>query len=589
MLDGVIAEISRAMDHGFSDRELELAKRGMLAGAERAVKTESTRDSRGIVNGLSGAVGMEAPILSAQQRLDLLDECLKTLSTDELHKAFVNNFKTKNYAYVLTMPAPKGDAKLPEKQEILSAASAAWMKKTQAPEESKVADSLLPSEPDPGKVVSQETDKELGVTTATFANGVVMHHKFSDYKKDQVSVRILMPGGAIEETVANKGISEVASIMASRPATSRFTSSQIRDLMVGKNVNVGGGIGFDTMSLGVSGSPKDLALGMQLAYAILTDGVLEQSALDDWKKLELQALSRRKTSVQAQLGDAMAATFYGGDLRFTPLTEEIINRQERSPAEAWFKRIANHAAIEVTVVGDMELKEATDLVARYLGSLPKRTGEFSELDKLRKIDRSKGPFEKSVHFETATPKAMVLAGFVSCNMRDPERRPLSLAGMIMTDRMIKRIREKEQLVYSIGCHNSPAVAIPGTGMFTASAPTDPHNADKLADRIREMIKELAEKGPSDDELATAKKQIANQLASEMKEPSFWMTQLDDLAYRGRPLDEVKQLPEVYQQFTTDQVRDALRKYVRDENFIRMTVIPDSTEAATQPARAAEAK
>ena len=199
-----------------------------------------------------------------------------------------------------------------------SAASAAWAKKTQPPEESKLAESILPSQPDPGKVVSREHDKDLDLTTVTFATGVVMRHKFVDYKKDQVSVQINLPGGAIEETPENKGVSEVASLMVGRPATSRFTSSQIRDLMTGKNVGVVGGIGLDTLAFSVGGSPKDLSLGMELVHAVLTDGTLEQSALDDWKTQELQNLERRKTSAQARLRDAMTKTVYGNDVRNEP-------------------------------------------------------------------------------------------------------------------------------------------------------------------------------------------------------------------------------------------------------------------------------
>jgi zinc protease len=501
------------------------------------------------------------------------------LTADELHKAFVANFKTKSFTYAVTLPESKG-VTVPSKDDVLAAANAAWAKKTQAPEDSKLAESILPSQPDPGKVASREHDKDLDLTTVTFANGVVMRHKFVDYKKNQVSVQINVPGGAIEETADNKGISEVASLMVARPATSRFTSSQIRDLMTGKNVAVGGGIGLDTLSFSVGGSPNDLGLGMQLVYAILTDGALEPSALDDWKKRELQNLERRKTSAQAQLGEAVAKTVYASDVRLSPLTVDVINRQERSPAEAWFKRIANHAAVEVTVVGDLPVEEAIDLVAKYVGSLPKRTGEFSELNKLRKLDRGPGPYTEAVHFTSVTPKAVVLAGFIGCDALDPQRRPLTLASLVLTDRMIKRLRESEQLVYSIGCQSSPAVSIPGTGLFAASAPTDPEHAGKLADAVLEMMKELAKDGPSEDELATAKKQIANTLVSQMKEPGFWMSQLNDLAYRGRPLEDIKQLPEIYQTFTAEQVRDVARQYFTDERMVRLAIIP---EAASSPA------
>ena len=64
MLDTEIAEISRAIDHGFSAAELELAKTDLLSHAERAVETESTRESDQIVNMLSSAIGMDRPIAS---------------------------------------------------------------------------------------------------------------------------------------------------------------------------------------------------------------------------------------------------------------------------------------------------------------------------------------------------------------------------------------------------------------------------------------------------------------------------------------------------------------------------------------------
>src|SRR5207237_140968 len=130
-----------------------------------------------------------------------------SVTGDEVHKIFAENFKTKNYAYLVTLPAGKEGLKLPSEEDILAAASAAWAKKTEAPAESKLAGSLRASDPDVGKVVSQETDKDLDITTATFANGVVMHHKFSDYKKDVVAIEITMPGGTLEETAENKGIS----------------------------------------------------------------------------------------------------------------------------------------------------------------------------------------------------------------------------------------------------------------------------------------------------------------------------------------------------------------------------------------------
>ncbi len=582
MLDAQIVETSRAIDHGFSKHELELAKSELLSGSQRAVDTESSRESAQIVAGISAAIGRNRPILSAQQRLDLMKRTLDSVSVDELHDVFVDNFKNKDWSYVVMLPANKSGFTVPSKDDVLAAGNAAWMKKPDAQEEKEKSGSILASEPDAGKVVSEETDKDLDITTVTFANGVVMHYKFNDYKKDSVNISMLMPGGTIEETPENRGVSQVASIILARPATSRFTSSQIRDLMTGKTVTMGGGIGLDSLTVGVSGNNKDLAAGMQLAYAVLTDGTLEPSALDEWKKNSLKGLQMMKTSPQGQLQIIVAQTIAGGDPRFGPLSEKQINRQERSPAEAWFKRIVGNAAMEVTVVGDIKKEDAVNLVAKYYGSLPKRNDQFNALDSLRKLSRGNGPFEKTVTFESQTPKAITYAGFISCESLDPERRPLSLAARILTSRMIDRIREKEQLVYSIGCGNQPGAAIPGMGTMLAGAPTDPQNADKLGSEIIEILKDFADKGPTDEELADAKKQTANDMESLMKEPTFWMAQIGEMAYRGRSLEDLKELPQIFQTFTTQQIQDAFRKYCKDDSMIKLEAIPKSPESTTMP-------
>src|SRR5438045_9602580 len=106
------------------------------------------------------------------------------------------------------MPEKSEGLKLPSTDEIVAAANAAWAKKTQATQEQKLAGSILASEPDAGKVASQDTDKDLDLTTVTFANGVVMHHKFTNYKKDQVIVQLTLPGGKIAETADNQGVSD---------------------------------------------------------------------------------------------------------------------------------------------------------------------------------------------------------------------------------------------------------------------------------------------------------------------------------------------------------------------------------------------
>jgi zinc protease len=573
ILEAEIDCMHTAAEQAFTAKELDLAKRGLLAGAQWAVSQEPTEDSVKVTETLVAETGSQSPILSAQQKLDLDRQILSDLTTEQLKKSFNETFDTRNLAYVVILPTPQPGQQLPTSDAILAAASAAWNKPTQPLDDSTVTRSILASDPTPGTVVSRETDAQLGVTSVVFANGVVMHHKLLDTKQDQVAVVIKLPGGVIEETATTKGLSALAGQILMHPATRKISSTQLQDQMTGLNVQVKGGIGLDSMDLEIQGSPDDLPRGLELANAVLTDGVLEQSAMDAWKNAQAQELDQRATSAKAQLADAFSQTLGANDPRLTPLTRDVVNHLTRDDAQKWFERIARNSAIEVTVVGDLPLDRAEQIVGKYLGSLPNRNGTFADLDSLRKLDRPVGPFIKTVQFPGITPTAMVMAGYVGCEETNLDRRPLSLASMILTERMIQRIRIKDNLVYSINCISKPGQGIPGLGEIYASVPTDPKNAERLADTILEMFKSLADTGPTDQELITARKQIANTLETQMKTPGFWIGQLSSLNYHHRSLMELRQVPSVFESLTTKAVRDALRKYIIPDAEIRLMAVP----------------
>ncbi|MCS7033247.1 MAG: insulinase family protein, partial [Phycisphaerae bacterium] len=476
ILDALIAEITRAIDHGFTRSELELARAGMIADAEEAVKTESTRDNTRVIVELSAAVGLQRPILSARQRLDLLKQAFESLTADELHRIFREHFDTRAYLCILSMPSGKPDVAVPSPQDLEAATRAAWARKTSPPQDKELADRILASDPVPGTVVSTTTDPDLQITTVVFENGVVLHHRFSDYKKSEVQVRISLPGGEIEETEQTRGLSNLASRMLTQPATSRFTSTQIRDLMTGKSARMSGSIGLDVMSITVTSTPADLPAAMELVHAVLTDGRLEPSNVDEWKKTQAQRIREMKRTPVGPLQELQYRIFYGGDIRFAPLTEERLEQIERSAAEAWFHRIASSAAIEVAVCGEIERQDAIDLIARYLGSLPRRQQGFESLDRLRRLERGPGPYVGDATYPSVTPQAVAAVGFVTCDESNPDRRPLSLAASILSERLIERVREKERLAYGIGAAHRAGRGMPGTGIFQAGSMTDPHNA-----------------------------------------------------------------------------------------------------------------
>jgi zinc protease len=107
------------------------------------------------------------------------------------------------------------------------------------------------------------------------------------------------------------------------------------------------------------------------------------------------------------------------------------------------------------------------------------------------------------------------------------------------------------------------------------SPTAPDKVQALLDATREMYDAFAKDGPTDTEMETAKKQMANKLDEQMREPGFWQNILASIDYRGRTLASVMDAPEAYQGFTAQQVKEAFNRYYKPERTFTLWVGPEA--------------
>ena len=207
-------------------------------------------------------------------------------------------------------------------------------------------------------------------------------------------------------------------------------------------------------------------------------------------------------------------------------------------------------------------------------SLPKRSRTAEHLQSLRHLNRQPGPLARHVEVDTETPQAMARAGFIGCEGRNfADARALELAANILTSRLVKRIREDESLVYSISAFSAPAWIYTDAGQFSSGAPCDPANAARVVEEIHQMFQDMADKGPTAEELENAKKQIDNHLETGMGEPTYWWSILRAHDLQGRNLDEEKNARKLIAQYTVEQVQAAFKKYYTPARQLRVTAAP----------------
>ena len=568
-------ELRRASLHGFTAQEIDDVRKEMLSQAERAVQVEATVPAQAILSVMDDSLGDGEPIMSAEQYSSVLHELLPTITPEEVNAKFAAQMDPGEGAALFILAMPAGDG-VPTERELLGLGREALRVSPESELGPERAESLMAERPAPGKVVEESLDEASQAWSGWLSNGVRFHYRFMDYRKDQVGVTVLLAGGELQETPATRGVAEAAALAWQRAATSKLSSSDVRDLMVGKKVSVQGRSGVDTMAVTISGSPADLETGFELAHLLLTDPVVEGPAFDVWKAQQTQFLEFRRKSIEMVSLDTFYDAIYPkGEARLRPLTAEQIDAMTREKAQAFLGGIIASAPVEVTVVGDIPRERAMELVTTYFGSLPPRERITDKtLDDLRDVEVPEGPITRAATLDTQTDKAVVISGFFGPEITDVEdKRLLAAACRILSTRMIESLREEKQLVYSIGMQSSPGVELPGFGTVYAISDTSPDKVGALQEAITAMLDEFARSGPTEEEMTVMKKQMANTLEESMREPTYWSRAMSSSTYRGTSLEQAAQEAGAYAPMTAERVRDVFVRYYRPEGVFRISVSP----------------
>ena len=566
--------LQRARQHGFTPAELDEARAAFIAQAEQAAQQEPTQPARALLRQINDAVARGEPPMSAAERLALQQHLLPGISAAEVSEAFAADFDPANVLVTLTLPS---SAPAPTEAELVGLGRTALdVRPGPASARARVT-ALLENPPPGGAVVEEREDEATQVWSGWLDNGVRVHHRRVDQRRNDAVVSITLAGGVIQERADTRGVTEAAASAWDRPATSKLSSTQIRTLMSGKKVRVRAGLGPDTLTLTVSGDPAALETGLELAYLLLTDPVVEPAGLEQWKDVRQQEIAERAVQPRGVLAQAEADALYpAGEARLHPLTAVQVRALDPPAVQGWLRALIALAPIEVAVVGDIDRARAIALVARYLGSLParERIGDKTLRD-LRTVPRPIGPIRVARTAPTQTDQAQVRDGFFASDAQEVrDTRLLIMASRVLSTRMNRALREERQLVYSIGAGVRPGEAYPGFGMFAAQAPADPGKAETLAAAIEEMYAAFAHTGPTADELAVARQQLSTFLDEAMKGPDFWSERLATLDYRGLTLAEIARIAADYGSFTADEIRDAFARYFRPEARFRFVILPE---------------
>jgi len=578
LLGALVTTVEGAARTGFSEGELERARGALLAELRTRAAGSSTRPVAALAAEMSRAAAAGEPLVSAAQRLALAERLAPLIDVAEVGAAYADWFSPAGRMIAVIMPA-RAAASAPTPAQVIRLAARAKgqaARRVPRPAEAEV-DALLDEEPAPGEIVEQADDPATGVTSLTLANGVRVHLRPMDERKGEVRVQVTLAGGELLETRATRGLSEAAALAFDTPATERLPPATIRAHLAGRSLSLSGSAADgDAITGELVAGASDLEKGMRLLYLVLSRGRIPAAALGAWRDRSLAWAAEVAADPELRVDVELEAALAGGDERARPLSVAEIARVRLADAQAWFDRHRRTAPLEVAMVGDAPRDELVRLARKYMGALPARARTDESLAALRRLQAFGPAASTSLIVDSATPRAALgLAWRAPGPDGRRGRDALDLAVASLSDRLRQELRVRRGLTYEVSLDVGEPGPLRASGALTVSLSTDPHRVREAVRAARQIVDRFALGGPTADELATARRQLANRRAGDAHRPAAWTDRLATLDERQGDLDTLADPAGHLADIDAVEVRSAIARFTLRDRGIAVVATPRS--------------
>lgn len=567
-----VGEVERARQHGFTQSELERAKKLYLNAAERQLKMEKDYKNSHYVSQCVNNFLEGEPILTPTYNLQLVILFDGEVSLDEVNSQVGEIITDKNQVFIMYGPDKDGFV-VPSESEIESTVLAAQQKRYDAYQEEQVPATLMAALPAPGKIVSEKPYGKFGVTEIVLSNGMKVYVKSTDYQADQITMSMRGEGGT--SVYGDEDIPNFAFLSGSitEAGVGDFTATRLRKALAGKSLKLAPSITSEGQRITGTSSVKDLETMLQLAHLYFTAPRKDSMAFEGMMNRNLSLLKNRNASSKVVYNDSLSATLYDHNVRMAPVTVEIAKKADYNRIfEIYRERFSDASNFKTVFIGKVDMAQLRPLLCQYLATLPStHKAEKSNKANVPQIVK-KNEVVKFVH-KQETPLANVSV-FYTANVPFSPKNDLVLDMLtrVLQIAYTDSVREEKGGTYGVGVSFNLEKEDNPNALLRISYKSDPKRYEELNPVIYKQLLNIADHGPVASSMDKVKKYLKKQYGQMAITNDYWSYviwhQLDDDA------DFDKDYCKMVDNLTASDVQKMAKELLKQNHRVEVTMLSE---------------
>lgn len=572
-LQGLFGTLESVKKFGFTDAELDRAKKSLLNGLERSFnerdKTESDRFvDEYIRNFLSGE-----SVPGIAKELEYAQLFLPGIKLGDISALVTTMNLDKNRFIVLTGPE-SGNLQLPDNAGLLAMYQTISSQEAKPYEEKVLATALMAKPTNAGKVVKESMDEKLGAIEWTLSNGIVVTIKTTTYKNDEIVMSAIRKGGTNNYDLTDKYNAQFATRLVGEMGVGNFSPTDIRKVNAGKTAFVGPSISSITSGFRGGCSVKDFETMLQLVHLYSTAPRKDEKLFHSFKEREIAQWSMMSANPQFAFADTLNKIRYAGNPLApefpTPATYNKINLDRAM--EIYKECLGDAGGMQFTFVGNIDLVAAKPLIEAYLGSLPSTGKEPQWRD--NGVEMVKGQKEFNLH-KGEEPKSQISITWHGIAAYDEGLQfQLRAVTELLNIRVIEKLREELSGIYGGGFSGSISRYPRESYNISLSLPCGPENVDTLVKAAYQEIETLKKNGPKPEDLEKVKQQWREAHKVNVQENSYWLSQLQSIHFFDSDPERVLQYEKFVDALTAADVQKTAQVLFDGQNVFKAVLYPE---------------
>lgn len=573
-LKAVLDENERARKFGFTASELGRAKVQFITGVEKQFNEKDKTNSEAYTQELVSCFLNDVVMTDIGYDLEFVKQYLSGITLEEVN-ALVNKMITKENR-VLALIAPEKDKdKLPSEAKLKE-----WLDNTGSKVEAYVDEAIDKPLIEPikavGKITSEKSIPEVGVTELVFDNGLKVVLKPTDFKNDEIKFRGTSWGGTSLYSDEDFENASFASAVAEVSGLGNFSATQLPKFMTGKIAQVSSFISPNSEGVAGSSSVKDFETALQMINARFTKSKVDPQAVKGFmtNQRDFIASMNKTPTPEKVFRDTLQYILGGSKYRATPMTAERIDKVNPDKAIKIFNdRFADASDFTFTFVGNFKVDQIKPLLAKYLGTLPSKNTKENYKD--LGMYPPAGVITKTVKKGTED-KALVSLTFAGTYVpSNEEDANISALGDILSIKLIEKLREEESGVYSPSVSGSSNKVPSPRYQFRIAFGCSPANVEKLVNVTLREIEKIKKEGAAPSDIEKFKAEEKLDVQEGLKNNDFWLSQIVSSYQLNEDVREIPNQEKLINKISVESTKSTANKYLKNQDFIRIVLLPEN--------------